>query len=190
MTEHQNGIVWYELMTTDQDAAGRFYADVLEWSVDQGSDAPKGYRMIAGPGGLVGGSMALPPGALAMGMKPNWVFYVSVPDADAAAAAVAVAGGAIHMPGTDVPGAGRFAFVADPQGANFYVMKTIGAGPAASHAEHGEVQHRRARGRGGGVRPGDSGRFGDGSVPQRRGSPMVDPVRVPLFYLIFDFFRA
>jgi predicted enzyme related to lactoylglutathione lyase len=133
MPEQQNGIVWYELMTTDQDAAARFYAAVLGWTTDQGSDAPNGYRMIAGPGGLVGGSMTLPPGALEMGMTPNWVFYVSVPDADAAAARVAAAGGAIHMPGTDIPGTGRFAFVADPQGASFYVMKTIGEGPATSH---------------------------------------------------------
>jgi predicted enzyme related to lactoylglutathione lyase len=133
MADQQNGIVWYELMTTDQDAAGRFYADVLKWQVEQSSTAPNGYRIISGPGGRLGGSMPLPPGAAQMGMKPNWVFYVSVADADAAAARVAAAGGAIHMPGTDIPGTGRFAFVADPQGANFYVMKTIGEGPATSH---------------------------------------------------------
>jgi predicted enzyme related to lactoylglutathione lyase len=55
MAEHQNGIVWYELMTTDQDAAGLFYADVLGWTIDQGFNAPNGYRMIAGPGEAPGG---------------------------------------------------------------------------------------------------------------------------------------
>jgi uncharacterized protein len=32
-------------------------------------------------------------------------------------------GGAVHMPPQDIPGVGRFAFVGDPQGALFYVMK-------------------------------------------------------------------
>jgi len=108
MAETQRGIVWYELMTTDQDAAGRFYADVLKWQVEQSSTVPNGYRIISGAGGRLGGTMALPPGAMEMGMKPGWVFYVGVDDADAAAASVAAAGGAIHMPGTDVPGSSRF----------------------------------------------------------------------------------
>ncbi len=50
MAERQGDIIWYELMTTDQDAAGRFYAEVLGWTVDQSSNAPDGYRMISGPG--------------------------------------------------------------------------------------------------------------------------------------------
>ncbi len=50
MAEHQNGIVWCDVMTKNQDAAGLFYADVLGGTIDQGFNAPNGYRMIAGPG--------------------------------------------------------------------------------------------------------------------------------------------
>jgi predicted enzyme related to lactoylglutathione lyase len=47
--------------------------------------------------------------------------YVEVADTDAAVAKVSELGGAVMVPGTDFPG-GRFAVVADPQGAPFGVM--------------------------------------------------------------------
>jgi predicted enzyme related to lactoylglutathione lyase len=56
MAEHQNGIVWCDVMTKNQDAAGLFYADVLGGTIDQGFNAPNGYRMIAGPGEAPGGA--------------------------------------------------------------------------------------------------------------------------------------
>ena len=56
------------------------------------------------------------------GARPGWLGYVQVADTDAAAASIAEAGGAVHMPPTDIPDIGRFALVADPGGAYFYVM--------------------------------------------------------------------
>jgi len=127
-------VVWYELMTSDVDAARRFYEPVLGWTIEKSSNAPNGYRMIAGSKGNVGGMMPLPRGAANTGMKPVWVPYIHVPNADEAAAKIKQDGGAIHIPGTDVPGAGRWSFVADPQGANFYVMTPMGPpGTATSH---------------------------------------------------------
>lgn len=127
-------VIWYELMTTDAEAARRFYEPVLGWSVSAADDgAPGSYRMIEAGRGLVGGILTLTPEALGMGIGPCWVFYAHVPDVDEAAAAIVQAGGAIHMPATDVPEAGRFAFVSDPQGALFYVMTPNGTGPASSH---------------------------------------------------------
>jgi len=133
MSQTQSPVIWYELMTTDQDAAGRFYSDVVPWKIDGKAAGDMDYRMVSATDGPVGGTMTLPPGALEMGMRPGWFFYVSVPDVDAAAAKIVAAGGAQHMPATDVPGVGRFAFVADPQGASFYVMTPIGVGPSTSH---------------------------------------------------------
>jgi uncharacterized protein len=49
--------------------------------------------------------------------------YILVDDVDASAAAVTAAGGSIHMQPWEIPGIGRMAFVADPQGAMFYIMK-------------------------------------------------------------------
>ncbi len=127
------GFIWYELLADDSAAAARFYAAVLGWSArDSGLPGP-GYQFFSTGECDVGGLMTLPPGAKSMGAKPQWLPYVSVPDVDASASAIAAAGGTVHMPPTDIPGTGRFAMVADPQGATFYVMAPIGSGPATSH---------------------------------------------------------
>lgn len=126
-------IIWYELMTSDPDAAQTFYGAVLGWSFRDSGQSTMDYRQFTKDDQFVGGVMALPPGAAKMGMRPGWFFYVSVDDVDAAAARIVADGGAMHMPVIDIPGVGRFAFVADPHGANFYVMTPTGEGPATSH---------------------------------------------------------
>jgi predicted enzyme related to lactoylglutathione lyase len=71
------------------------------------------------------GMMALTPEMTEGGARPAWMGYVAVDDVDAKAAEFEKNGGSIHMPPTDIPGIGRFAFVADPQGAMIYVFKPI-----------------------------------------------------------------
>ena len=116
--------IWYELMTTDADAAQKFYVDVVGWSIAPapgGTAATGGYRVLTAPDGLgVGALMTLPDGAP---MKPGWFGYIGVHDVDGTAEKIKQAGGRIHMEPTDIPGVGRFAFVADPQGMSFYVMR-------------------------------------------------------------------
>ena len=53
----------------------------------------------------------------------HWIQYVTVEDADAAAARAKKAGGRITSPGTDVPGVGRIAVIQDPQGAQIGLIK-------------------------------------------------------------------
>jgi hypothetical protein len=57
------------------------------------------------------------------GARPAWAGYVNVEDVDMMAEAITSANGSIHMEPQDIDGVGRFALVADPQGALFYVMK-------------------------------------------------------------------
>jgi uncharacterized protein len=128
-----SGFIWYELLTDDTAAAARFYAAVLGWSAREGGLPGQGYQFFSTGECDVGGLMALPPGAKAMGARPQWLPYLDVPDVDASAAAIAAAGGTLLMPPTDIPGTGRFAMLADPQGAAFYVMAPTGAGPSPSH---------------------------------------------------------
>jgi hypothetical protein len=54
-----------------------------------------------------------------------WGVYFSVADADKAAEMVTALGGQVLNPPMDIPGIGRFAVVADPQGAIFSVMKFL-----------------------------------------------------------------
>lgn len=112
---------WYELGTPDLDAAAAFYARVLPWTVVSSGMEGMDYRLANDPeGNGVAGLMDLslqtdaPP--------PNWVFYLAVADADAKAAEVTKAGGSVIAPPADIPGTGRFAMCADPQGAVFGLL--------------------------------------------------------------------
>jgi predicted enzyme related to lactoylglutathione lyase len=110
-------------MTTDTVAAGRFYAEVVGWKVGEFGDGASGYRIFSAGDDGVAGMMALPAGAQESGERPGWFGYIGVDDVDAAVGAITAAGGAVHMPANDLPGVGRMAMVADPQGVVFYVMR-------------------------------------------------------------------
>lgn len=116
--------IWYELLTTDPDASKAFYDHVIGWTIQPQPTGDMDYRMIeTGPADPVGGVMRLTPEMLAGGGKPAWLFYLGVDDVDATVAKVLAGGGAVHMPAFDMPGVGRMAMVADPQGIPFYVMR-------------------------------------------------------------------
>lgn len=118
--------VWYELMTTDADAAGAFYNAVVGWTFSNADpQAPMDYRMIGrSDGGSAGGALALTPAMQEQGARPGWFAYLSVPDVDAAVAAIEADGGKVLMPKTTIP-QGSFALVTDPQGVPFYVMTPV-----------------------------------------------------------------
>lgn len=113
MTSPQGRFVWYELVTPDPAAAERFYCDVIGWRAKDAGVPDMSYTLFSVGEAQVAGAMALPANA----PRPGWIGYVAVADVDASTAAVERAGGAVHRPPTDIPGVGRFAIVADPQGA-------------------------------------------------------------------------
>lgn len=129
--------IWYELMTTDPDAAARFYGKVVGWSVAPHS-APGSeidYRMIVrSDGGNAGGVLGLSDAMCENGVRPAWMGYLHAPDVDAMVADFEAQGGAVLMPPNDLP-VGRIAMVTDPQGAPIYLMNPTppeGAPDAAS----------------------------------------------------------
>lgn len=111
--------VWFELCTSDLEAAKGFYARVLDWEVRDAEMPGMTYLMAGPPGHAVAGMMALTPEMVQGGAPAAWTGYVAVDDVDAGAARVTALGGMVCMPPTDIPGVGRFAVVADPQGAVF-----------------------------------------------------------------------
>jgi predicted enzyme related to lactoylglutathione lyase len=125
--------IWYELLTTDAEGAQRFYADVVGWSIaPSGMEGTGDYRILTAPDGQgVGGLMTLPDGAP---MKPGWLCYIGVRDVDSMAEKIKSLGGSVHRGPEDIPGVGRFAMVADPQGMMFYIMR--GDSPQDPQAFH------------------------------------------------------
>lgn len=115
--------IWYELQTPDPDAAKTFYDAVIGWTIEPRPAGPMDYRMIDTGDGMVGGVARYTPGMMPAQMQPGWKVYVGVDDVDSSAATITQAGGAVLMPAFDLPGIGRMAFVADPQGIMFYIMR-------------------------------------------------------------------
>lgn len=120
MPNNHGDFVWYELITSDPDSASAFYSSMLGWSVKDSGMPDFDYRIASTQEAPIAGLMRPPAGA---SMPSAWLGYIAVDNVDAAVAAIRDAGGAVHMEPWDVPGVGRLAFVADPQGALFYVMK-------------------------------------------------------------------
>jgi uncharacterized protein len=73
----------------------------------------------------IGGIMRLPEAAQKMGAPQHWIGYVQTDDVDATAKKAEELGGRVYHPGTDIPTVGRFAILADPQGATFAVFKPL-----------------------------------------------------------------
>jgi len=111
--------VWHELMTTDTKAAGAFYPKLTSWKTQAWEKDPS-YTMWAVAKGPFGGVRALPDAARAAG--PHWLPYIGTPDVDAAVQTVQRLGGRVNMGATDIPDTGRFAVLADPQGAVFAIF--------------------------------------------------------------------
>lgn len=130
MTNKHGDFIWYELLTTDADAAAAFYGKVLIWSVADSGMPGMDYRIINAGAHSVGGLMQITQEMANGGARPTWLSYVAVDDVDACVTSIEHGGGRIMMPAMDIPDVGRMAMVTDPQGAPFYVMK-----PASTEGE-------------------------------------------------------
>ncbi len=105
---------WRELLTQDVEGSTKFYTDLLGWTVDS-MEVGNGmtYDMfMQGPRPIAG--MLKPPSEEVPNM---WINYITVEDLDATVEKAQSLGAHLHMPVMDVPGKGRFAGMADPQGA-------------------------------------------------------------------------
>ena len=124
MPSQHGQFIWYELMTPDPLGAKAFYEAVVPgWSIGERNPGDIDYRMICrGDGGFAGGVLRMNEAMREHGARPLWLGYIAVDDVDALIGQIEDKGGRAHMPATDIPGVGRIAMVADPQGNAFYVM--------------------------------------------------------------------
>jgi predicted enzyme related to lactoylglutathione lyase len=106
-------MTWNDLTTPDVDAAARFYAGWLGWRIEEIPGA-EGYRVIFN-GERSNGGMRPDPS-----MPPFWMPYFGIEDVEDGMDRVRELGGTVHAGPVPVP-QGRFAAVADPQGAAFAI---------------------------------------------------------------------
>lgn len=131
----RGGFVWAELNATDPSAADAFYQRVFGFGQRQIGDGANfdysvwsvGDRDVVGRARLAGDQAA----GLA-GFGSHWLIYLNITDVDAACERVAAGGGEIQRPPHDSPH-GRFATVADPDGAVFNIIdQSRATGPEAA----------------------------------------------------------
>jgi uncharacterized protein len=137
MSDYRGRFVWHELLTTDPKAAGAFFSKIIGWKTKAWGDDQR-YTLFVSGDRQRAGLMVLPEDAKAMGAPANWMTYVGTSDVDATARQAASLGATVLRSPEDIPGAGRYAVLRDPQGAVFGIYKSNHpAGPDAP-AEVGE----------------------------------------------------
>lgn len=115
--------VWYELMTSNAAGARAFYPAVSGWGAE---DWPHSQYTMWTAGGIpLGGIVQLRPDQLQQGMRSAWMPYIEAGDVDETARKAAAIGGRVLFGPHDIPGTGRFAVLADPQGAVFAIYHSL-----------------------------------------------------------------
>lgn len=128
--------VWHECLVKDPKAAIAFYTEVVGWKTEPFGDE---YVMWVGSQGPLGGVMKLPEEAAKMGAPPHWMGHVQVENVDKTCAQVKQLGGKVYHGPEDIPQVGRFAVIADPQGAAISVFKPQNAMNPHDVGKEGEV---------------------------------------------------
>ena len=123
MAGKQSGFIWYELMTTDVAGAKAFYQHVVDWNFQEMPMPDMTYTVLKAGDSMVGGIMPLPQHLVDAQVNPHWVGYLRAADVDAMTTQIKQLGGALHVPPAEIPGVGRFAVVADPQGSIFHLLQ-------------------------------------------------------------------
>jgi len=127
-------VVWADLVKTDVDSATAFYTQVFGWQARAGDDS--GYVELASNGRVIAAVVRYDDDDIAAG-NARWMASISVADVDESARGVERHGGSILQAPEEFPDRGRFAVVADSQGAAFMLLRAPGGDPAETDVATG-----------------------------------------------------
>jgi predicted enzyme related to lactoylglutathione lyase len=123
--------VWHELMTPDTSGAHAFYSKVVGWKTQPFEHDPS-YQMFAAGSGPLGGTVAQASGT------PHWLHYVGTPDIEDTVQAAKSRGGSVTKEITSIPNGGKYAVLADPQGAAIAVYQSASDAGKETPPKRGE----------------------------------------------------
>ncbi len=126
---------WHDLSTDDPAAGKAFYTALFGWKLLPHNDD---YEMWQNGDRVLGGSMKLPAEAKAMGAPPHWMAYTCVVSVDDTAKQAQDLGAQVFVPPTPIANVGKFAVLADPQGAAFAIYEDAKAPGEAAEAGVGD----------------------------------------------------
>jgi uncharacterized protein len=118
VTTRVGKFVWHEHASSDQAYAQEFYNQLLGWEFEVFKFADFDYPMITSAGQMHGGFPPVPEGT-----PPHWIGNVQVESVDDTVEKVKAAGGSVIVEPVEIPEVGRYALIADPQGADLAVFQ-------------------------------------------------------------------
>ncbi|MEV4442472.1 VOC family protein [Streptomyces sp. NPDC049577] len=120
----EDALCWAELHIGDVPAALAFYDRVFGWRSAEMEAPGMTYTVLStAQGGQEEATFGGVAPSQGQGEQPRWIPYFAVADADATVARAQGSGGTVLMPAADVPDVGRLAWLADPFGAPFALLK-------------------------------------------------------------------
>jgi len=111
---------WSELATRDVEGAASFYANVFGWEAEHVTEMH--YTVFKIGDEQVGGMLTIDENFPA-DMPANWAVYFYTEHLDDTFGAAGSLGASVILPPTPIEGVGRFAVLADPQGAVFNLLE-------------------------------------------------------------------
>jgi predicted enzyme related to lactoylglutathione lyase len=123
--------VWHDLVTPNTAGAHEFYATAVGWKTESW-DKDGAYQMFAAPSGPIGGTVEN------RSTTPHWLSYIGTTDVDAAVATATRLGAQVLAAAQPLPNGGRYATLADPQGAAFGVYASTAWAGSAGPPKLGE----------------------------------------------------
>jgi hypothetical protein len=123
--------VWHDLLTPNPGGAHEFYGKVLGWKKQTWEQDPS-YLMFAAPSGPIGGTVD------ARALTPHWLPYIGTTDVDATVEKATQLGARVLSAAQALPNGGRYATLADPQGAAFGIHASSAAPGPETAPQFGE----------------------------------------------------
>ncbi len=117
----ESALCWNELATGDVAAAKKFYSELFGWTMEAFPMPDFEYTVVKSGDVMVGGIMPKP--EQMKDAPPQWSVYIAVGDCDATLERAKKLGAKVIAPPMDIPDVGRFAAIADPQGAAISFIK-------------------------------------------------------------------
>jgi uncharacterized protein len=123
IVQEVGAMCWVELLARDVPKSEKFYTSLFGWkATKQSMGGTLEYTVFNNGEAPAAGMMPNPAGA-EDNVPQAWLGYFQVPDCDATVDKAKAGGGQVFVSPQTMPGVGRFAVLADPQGATFGVLQ-------------------------------------------------------------------
>jgi len=123
LVNESGAMCWVELLAREVSKSEKFYTGLFGWTTEKMSmGGPIEYTVFKN-GEIPAAGMLPNPAGAEDNVPQNWLGYLAVPDCDGTTDKAKASGGQVFVSPQTIPTVGRFAVLADPQGAAFGILQ-------------------------------------------------------------------